>query len=136
MDIFEVEFPFHRPRRGPFPWKPGSRMMTCLAEFQSHLEADGMGRMLLNRISVHKPGTYPERTFYTRTWVDPDGNQFGKPDLKITASYRFKSLCSGYGRLFRLSTQDHYYGLPAMKIPWLCSECVCDVDVEDDDATV
>jgi hypothetical protein len=60
------------------------------------VEADVMGEMVLDVISIHKPGKYPERVFYVRSWVGPDGKQFGKKCLRITTMANFKIMMKGY----------------------------------------
>jgi len=69
------------------------------------VEADAMGEMVLDVISVHKPGKYPERVFYIRQWIGPDGKQFGKKCLRITTISNFKILMKGYK--YRVEKADH-----------------------------
>jgi len=58
--------------------------------------AEGIGSCLFTVISVHRPGNYPERVFYTRKWKGPDGKVFGKNDLKITTTGNFRRMLKGY----------------------------------------
>ena len=64
--------------------------------------ADGMGFMLADIVSVHKPGRFPERIFFVRTWQTPDGKIFGKTKLRITTTHAFRQLIKGYRHEFEL----------------------------------
>lgn len=64
--------------------------------------ASAMGAMLLTPVSTHKPGTYPERVFYTRRWRSPDGRKFGKTQLLVTTVTAFRTLLRGYRYPFDL----------------------------------
>ena len=76
-------------------WRPGVNYEK--GDYQhGEFIADGEGLMLLKVISIHKPGKYPERVFYTKSWVSPDGVKFGKPGLKITTTSAFKNQIKGY----------------------------------------
>ena len=79
-------------------WRPGVRQNQRAVYYGNDydFEADGEGRQLLTLISRHKPGKYPERAFYTQTWVDPDGKPFGKRKLRMTTWRRFVGLTHGY----------------------------------------
>ena len=82
-------------------WVPG-----CKDEFvypdDSELVANGVGEMILDVVDIHKPGTYPERVFYTRRWVDPDGNEFSSGRLQITTIPTFKKRAAGYYYPYRV----------------------------------
>lgn len=58
--------------------------------------ADAEGEMMLIVISSHKPSGYRERVFYIRQWKDPDGNVFGKKNLRMTTTANFRRLCKGF----------------------------------------
>lgn len=108
-DIFVVKYPFVRcevdiyhpdddggvTHQALKSWRPG-----CECETNDYGGADWScdkeGEMILEVISIHKPGKYPERVFYTRKWKNPAGEIFGKPGLKITTSQNFKQLAKGY----------------------------------------
>lgn len=69
-----------------------------------HYVADGTGAMVLEVVATFKPGRFPERVFYTRRWVDPDGREFGKPNkLRVTTAAHFRSLLKGYRHPFEVS---------------------------------
>lgn len=82
-------------------WKPGSRF-----EYDMHggtdCWADNEGEMILTVVSVHKPGKFPERVFFKRKWIDPDGKEFGKSKLRMTTTAAFRSLCNGYRHKYEL----------------------------------
>ena len=89
-------------------WRPG-----CTREEDDRDEhgypslcyvADGVGSMVLDVVATFKPGRFPERVFYTRRWVDPDGREFGKPNkLRVTTAAHFRSLLKGYRHDFEVS---------------------------------
>lgn len=104
-----VDFPFRKGMHhgydadGPFEestWIPGCDAENNYDDFD--LVADGMGKMVLTEISRHKPGKYPERVFYVREWIDPQGFRFGKKKLRITAASNFKKLAGGYQQKFTM----------------------------------
>lgn len=76
-------------------WKPGVRFEDVGEGWVDSI-ADGMGAMRLTVVSVHKPGRYPTRVFFTRQWVDPDGKVFGKGKLHIASLEKFRRLSRGY----------------------------------------
>lgn len=103
-DIFTVPYPFrwgditlHDPEDGreytKQGWIPG-----CADRFvhpdTSELIYHGIGEMILTVVSVHKPGKYRERVFYTRKFKTPDGVVFGKDHLRIKVIYSFKKLAT------------------------------------------
>lgn len=96
---FRVQFPFFLTvgtavdENGPydFPsWRPGSEPDEDGAHYH------GEGFMVLTVVSVHKPGKYPPRVFYTRKWIDPQGKEFGKDNLRVTSQGNFRRLVQGY----------------------------------------
>ena len=86
-------------------WRPG-----CTAEEDERDEhgypskvfvADGTGSMVLDVVATFKPGRFPERVFYTRRWIDPDGREFGKTStLRVTTTGQFRRLLKGYRHPF------------------------------------
>lgn len=83
-------------------WVPGCRSVPVYPD-DCEAVADDIGEMVLTIISVHKPGKYPERIFYTRKWVDPDGKEFGKGNLIITTTPTFKRRALGYYHVYRIN---------------------------------
>lgn len=103
-DIFEITYPFIKVKFTSYDeegsttvdsWQPGVRHEQ-FDEDDFAAFADKEGLMILEIISIHKPGKYPERIFYTRKWKDPNGNLFGKNGLKICAIQKFNRLIRGY----------------------------------------
>lgn len=96
---FKVQFPFVMEvatavdEDGPYDvpsWRPGSKHDDDGAHYH------GVGFMILTVVSVHKPGNYPPRVFYTRKWIDPQGKTFGKNNLRVTSQGNFRRLVQGY----------------------------------------
>lgn len=84
---------------GPYQtksWRPGVRYVNEAPYGESAAYADGVGWMVLSVVSIHKPGKYPERVFYIRTWIDPTGLVFGKKKLRIISSPAFKRMAEGF----------------------------------------
>jgi len=84
-------------------WKPG--VIIDGDEFgDSYTVADADGEMILTVVDTFKPGRFPMRVFFTRKFINPDGQEFGKGKLHIVIASKFKRLIAGYG---------HDYELPA-----------------------
>jgi hypothetical protein len=103
-DRFEMKHPFIREKHlytdeegstEHNQWRPGVRATDNGPE-GSTCEADGVGFQILTVVSLHKPGRYPARVFYTRRWRDPDGREFGKQKLYCKAVAAFTTLTGGY----------------------------------------
>ena len=78
-------------------WNPGVVFEACgYYGDESQAVAQGEGFQILTVIDVYKPGKYPERVFYTMTWIDPDGREFGKRKLRIAITEKFRRLSQGY----------------------------------------
>ena len=89
-------------------WRPGCTLETdenAGGYFpENHYVANGVGSMVLDVVATFKPGRFPERVFYTRCWIDPDGREFGKPSkLRVTTAAHFRSLLKGYRHPFEVS---------------------------------
>lgn len=104
---YSVEYPFCRDKANVADeegyseidtWRPGTRQME-----DGWTEADAMGEMVLSVVSLHRPGKFPMRVFFTRQWKDPDGKIFGRSKLHITAQSAFSRLLSGYRHEFTLA---------------------------------
>ena len=65
---------------------------------------DGIGKIILTVISVHKPGRFPHRVFFTRQWEDPAGRRFGKSACRVATLQKFRRLAKGYRHECRLAT--------------------------------
>lgn len=115
-EIFESVYPFHRATFGKWDgdesgegyvegiptWTPGCRHAER-GEGDIQNVADAFGRVVLTVVSLHKPGKYPTRVFFTRTWVNPDGKAFGKTTCRITTVPTFRLLTQGYRHEFVLA---------------------------------
>lgn len=109
-EVYEIPYPFYRDKvilrddEGSHEistWVPGVRYVFVPPD-ESEAVADALGAQLIDVVSRHKPGRFPERVFYTRKWRDPDGNEFGKPVLRVKTGAAFKRLVSGYRYDYRL----------------------------------
>ena len=88
-------------------WRPG-----CVFETDENASsyfpvkdyfAHGTGSMVLDVVATFKPGRFPERVFYTRRWIDPDGREFGKTGkLRIATAGQFRRLLKGYRHPFEV----------------------------------
>lgn len=116
--FFEVPHPFcweeaSRPGDDPegpatiyfMSWRPGTRDGPPEPPDGGGMipVADGMGLQILTVVSVHKPGRYPARVFYTRKWRDPAGHEFGKPALRMKTVSAFTRLRRGWRHEYELS---------------------------------
>lgn len=82
-------------------WKPGVEYVLVYPD-DSEAVAHGLGFMYLTVVSVHKPGRYPTRVFFTRQFERPDGKRFGRNKLHIATAEKFKRLARGYQHEYRL----------------------------------
>lgn len=105
-DVFTITYPFVRGEyvEGGFAtaetpsvpsWLPGVEWRDITAEDSAPF-ADAEGKCLFTVVGTFKPGHYPERVFYTRKFVDPDGKEFGKTALRIATLDKFRRLAIGY----------------------------------------
>ena len=110
-DIFSIGYPFHKKKvslvdqDGIYEtdsWIPGVTLVPVNNEGDTEAVAHGMGLMELTVVATFKPGKYPERVFFTRSWVDPEGKRFGKGLLKIMVKSAFKRRLNGYYHEFKL----------------------------------
>jgi hypothetical protein len=117
MAAHRIKFPFVRepysgPKDGEFvdevqTWRPGTRVEHGDYEFSDEQwVADGEGFMVLEELGNFKPGRFPERTFYLRRFVAPDGRQFGKDKVRVIASSAFKRMLKGYRHQYLLDEQE------------------------------
>lgn len=134
MDIIEgqvvkVDYPFSRTEYTPPPgedgnfntilsWRPGIWYLPN-GHDDADVLADGMGKMILSVVSIHKPGKWPARVFYVREWKTPDGKVFGKQRCKVMAQSAFKGLLRGYRHDFKMATESQIQiHIDDMKIPF------------------
>lgn len=108
----EVAHPFVREEYhgydedGPFKrmsWRPGTRVEPVPPDSAEEV-ADAIGTQIITVVSVHKPGRFPSRVFFTRRWRDPDGREFGKTKCHIKTEQALRRRCRGFGYEFSLTT--------------------------------
>lgn len=121
--VFTVVYPFVRCRVDVFDysdeesgalfteidsWRPGTRNeMRGHGEYHYTVtEADGLGQMVLTVVSVHKPGRYPTRVFYTRKFITPDGKTFGKGTLHVCSLGKFRRISNAFQHEYELSANQ------------------------------
>lgn len=110
--VIEVAHPFVREEYrgfdedGPFKrmsWRPGTRIEPIYPDDAEEV-ADAMGVQIITVISVHKPGRFPTRVFFTRSWRDPDGREFGKTKCHIKTAGSLRRRCyGGFGYKYRVA---------------------------------
>lgn len=100
---FEIVYPFLRDTYHAYDgeggydvktWKPGVEWEGGLYRDSAGCDAEGLCRFTV--VSVHKPGRYPTRVFYTRQFTNPDGKPFGKGRLHMVSVEKFRRLIRGY----------------------------------------
>jgi hypothetical protein len=112
--IHQIKFPFVQeeysgPKDGEFvadakTWRPGTCVEHGDYEFSDEQwVADGEGLMVLEELGNFKPGRFPERTFYLRRFIAPDGRQFGKDKVRVISSSAFKRMLKGYRHAYIMS---------------------------------
>ena len=108
--VIEFDYPFVKTmvtmwdEAGPCDvrgWKPGVRHIYVSPYGDTDTIADGMGKQICEVVSLHKPGRFPERIFYTRRWRDPNGKEFGKGALRIATVGTFRTLIRGFRHEYR-----------------------------------
>lgn len=111
--VFDNPYPFSRELKTlldedgyheTITWVPGVRFIVVYPGDDTEDICDGLGRQVLTIVSTHKPGRFPERVFYQRYWVTPEGRKFGKPRCHIATAQKFRRLTRGYGHRFREAT--------------------------------
>ena len=91
---FRTPFPFLASKKQLFDeagareiisWRPGLEYEAQPPEGGwSKSYCNGWGSRIIEIISLHKPGKYPERVFFTRRWQPPNGAEFGKSACRVT----------------------------------------------------
>jgi hypothetical protein len=113
-DVFRASYPFIRDEYEEMDqdgihkiktWIPGVRHEWCGPE-DTEAVADAMGEIVLTVVSVHKPGHYPTRVFFTRRWADPKGREFGKTKCRCTTLQAFRRYVRGYEHEYRMATAE------------------------------
>jgi hypothetical protein len=87
-------------------WRPGTEIEYVdlhPSEGESYGVAHGTGWMRLREVGCSDmSGSWQPRVFYVRTWVDPDGKEFGKCTLRHATAATYARLQVGYRHPFRL----------------------------------
>lgn len=86
-------------------WRPGVRAEMISPE-DAGMFADAVGEIILTVVSVHKPGRFPTRVFFTRRWRSPAGREFGKGACRCVTVEKFRRLAKGYAHEFEVSDQN------------------------------
>lgn len=110
--IVEVPYPFIREmislydEDGPHEvesWRPGTRSEMVYPDDCDEF-ADGKGKQVLTVVSIHKPGRFPTRVFFTQEWVDPNGKIFGKVGkCRVTVESAFRRKTRGFAYPYQMS---------------------------------
>ena len=87
---FDVDGPYEAET-----WIPGVRNELVPPD-SAEAVYDGLGKIILEVVSVHKPGRFPCRVFFTRQWEDPSGRRFGSRQCRIATLQKFRRLAKGY----------------------------------------
>lgn len=112
-DSFTIPYPFWR-SEGP-DWVTGAieaqwMLGTEYREYNQHDDghdyADSLGSSTFTVVSIHKPGTYPERVFYVQSFTDPDGHEFSSGRLRCRSRSYFKRLISSYLKPYKLASGE------------------------------
>ena len=77
-------------------WRPGIDTIETDRRCRDFCIAHGRGLLTLTVVSIHKPGRFPTRIFFTRRWTDPDGREFGKPACRVATVDKFRRTLRGY----------------------------------------
>ncbi|MGE8446611.1 MAG: hypothetical protein ACN6O1_10370 [Comamonas sp.] len=102
MTLHEIKVPFRYVGHGEVAdWLPGCKLRELEGDWdEGGYVADDWGHMLINEVQrVSIPG-YEDRVFYTRQWRDPEGNEFGKRDLRCKGARAFKQMIKGWRHPF------------------------------------
>lgn len=106
--VFTARYPFTRTEvelwdaDGPSTvpaWRPGARAQVYTGPDSADPACHAEGLAEYRVISRHKPGRFPERVFYTRVFITPDGFRFNGPKsraLRWATAARFRRMISGH----------------------------------------
>ena len=93
--FIKTTFSFYEGSKTP-TWKPGIEYRYACPQAEAEPYADGRGYQCIKVISKHKPPGFPERIFYTRTWIDPDGKEFGKNQCRVKTTGNITKILNGF----------------------------------------
>lgn len=95
-------------------WRPGLRYEAETDQIGDYRRvwtaADGIGEQILTVVSVHQPGRFPTRVFFTRKWRAPDGKVFGATKLHIKTLAAFRRIVRGYRHEFEVAAASAALG--------------------------
>ena len=103
-EVFEVRHPFVRATTHIWnddgmtevpTWNPGI-VFEDVGPEDCGAFAHAEGKMILTVVDTFKPGRFPTRVFYTRSYVTPDGHAFGKSRLRIATVEKFRRLAKSF----------------------------------------
>lgn len=103
-DVFTLKHPFvleeDRDAEGNLEctWRPG----VLHEDGGDTLVCNGEGTQVLQVISLHRPGAFRTRVFYTRQFIDPSGAPVSKPKLRVCGTGPFQSLTAGYRHAYEI----------------------------------
>ncbi len=100
-EVYDIEFPFHWVDTSSGEedgwWKAGIRWQDGATPFDEQTAyADGPGRMLITVKDRLKPKGYEGRVFYTRQFIDPEGQKCGDTRLRVATEKMFAKIAKGY----------------------------------------
>lgn len=115
--VYRVTYPFVRCVAEVFDgegistilsWKPGTEYRGPPNQYTDcDRYADGVGEMILTEVGRYRPGKYPERVFFTRRFVSPDGVEFGKGKLHCVIASKFKRISTRYSHEYIIEDKGH-----------------------------
>jgi hypothetical protein len=80
-------------------WRPGAWNTHYIPPDDAENLADAEGYVEYNVVSVHKPPGYPERVFFRRVFITPDGKRLNGPKsraLRVSTTPAFRRRISGW----------------------------------------
>lgn len=84
--------PFTLDTSGAFKWRPGAWESEPRHNDDPMPACHGLGFVYFKVVSVHKPGRYPTRVFYTRRFVTPDDEALPESGCLCVTMEKFKRL--------------------------------------------
>lgn len=109
--ICTVDYPFIRAKFDSYgedleSWRPGIAYRMRGPEEGAEAYANAMGKMVLTVVSIHKPGRFPTRVFFTRQFITPDGHVFGKQKCLAMTLGPFRARTRGFMHPFIIDADE------------------------------
>lgn len=116
---YKIEYPFFRSYRELYSsendsynicetWEAGVKTVVTGTNYQDYIYTDLMandvGEMIITELGRFKPEGYPERVFFKREFINPDGVKFGNTKCRIATTGRFNKLIKGYAHKYSLTS--------------------------------